>query len=501
MTAPSAMSRNLCLGLLLATGSLVFLWINWNLPLELAFVGLAGAALLVYLAIRFPEWFLVAAVFAPQWKTFWILQRLNSIVDLTLAMLLCLAAGIIWRTLLQVGRPNSDLRGIFFGQGNPILVFVLFAAIVTASYIYTSAPSYGASKMSRFLTIGALMFIAPFFLILTEQHLRRFARIFVGFSLATAIQLIFTLESGSFDPNSDITRIGAGWLLGMAVILVLFYPLLPSRRGQRALFLVVLPVCVAGLVASAARGPIVALVVSVFIGSVTWLRQGRLRGRTALVLLLLLGIGFTGAFFVLRQASLGKYNAKAEEFKTLLSEGTSGGSAGKRLNFYRATLNAIPDHLLLGAGVGSWATFYWGSDSRNYPHDLFLEIAFEQGLLGLAAFVVFLLLVAAAIFRLLRESRSHFLALGLMVLYCVLVGMFSGDLDDNRVLFLWIGVTLATCSTVRLQLRVRRFPRRLIRRPSDEYSPSPWVPAYSGRGGVGECSFSKRGRAWREKFV
>jgi O-antigen ligase len=274
----------------------------------------------------------------------------------------------------------------------------------------------------------------------------------------------------------------------------------PSRRAQCALFVFVLPLCIAGLVASAARGPIVALSIAVLIGSFVWLRQGRLRGRTAFVLLLLLSAGFGGAYLVFRQADLGKYTGKANEFVSLVSGGNASGSAGKRLDYYRATLAAIPDHLLLGTGVGSWSSFYFGNDLRNYPHNLFLEIAFEEGLLGLGAFFIFLLAVGAAIFRMLRESRWHYLALGLLVLYCVLVSLFSGDLDDNRVMFLWVGVTLTICRTVHLRLMARQFAGRGPRRPFAAQAPSPWIPAYSGRVAMRRNSMSKRGR-WREKFV
>ena len=502
MVPNSSLSRNLLLALLLIAGGVLFLCIFMNVPLELPVLAMAGLGVLLYVGAKYPEWFLVAAVFAPQWKTFWILKTVDKGLDLTLAMLLCLVAALIWRVLFQMGRSHSpDFRKLFFGQGNQMLALLLFAIIVAASYAYTNAPNYGGSKLSRFVSIGILLFMAPFFLILTEEHLRRFARLFVALSAATSIQLIFTLEYASQDPNVDITRIGAGWLLGMAIILLLFYPLVPSRRGQRMLYISVLPLCVAGLVASAARGPLVALSIAVLIGAITWLRQGRLQARTALVLFLLFAVGIGGAFLALRQANLGKYTAKATEFETLFTKGSSSGSAGERLDYYRATLAAIPDHLLLGTGVGSWSRFYYGNDLRNYPHNLFLEIAYEEGLLGLSAFFIFLFSVGAAIFRMLRESRSHFLALGLMVLYCVLVSLFSGDLDDNRVLFFWVGVTLAICRTVRLRLKAGQFVGRPSRRPFAPQAPAPWAPAYSGRYAPRRQFHPKRDRAWREKFV
>ncbi len=266
------------------------------------------------------SFFLVAALFAPQWKTFWIFQSANQFMDLTVAMLLCLAVGLAWRILTGLGRSHSyDIRKVFFGQWNQILAFLLFALIVAASYFYTDAHDYGASKLTRFLTIGMILLIAPFFLILTEEDLRKFSLLFVWFSGATAVKLIGDLEFRKQQAADDITKIGAGWLMGMAVILILFYPLARSRRGQLALYSLMLPLCIAGLVGSAARGPIVSVSIAVLIGLATWIGQGRLRSRTALVLvLLLIAAGIGGAYFALRNTDAEKYNAKANEFQTLL---------------------------------------------------------------------------------------------------------------------------------------------------------------------------------------
>jgi len=494
--------RTLLVLLLIALGGGLLLSMYMDLPLELPLLATVGLGLLCYVGMRSPEWFIVGALFAPQWKTFWIFKSIDQRMDLTGAMLLCLAAALLWRVLVQFGRSNSmDFRTIFFGQQHQLLAYLIFAVIVSASFFYTTAPDYGASKLNRFLVIGTLLLISPFFIILTEENFRRFARIFVGFSAFTAIQLITSLETRNQQENVDITRIGAGWLLGMGVLLVLFYPLIRNRRWQRALYLFVLPLLIVGLMASAARGPIVSLSVVILAGLFVWLRQGRLRGRSALVLLLLFVAGFGGAYLLLRQTDLGKYNAKAKEFGTLLSEGASSGSAGKRLDFYQTTVVAIPNHLLFGAGVGSWSTFYFGIDDRGYPHDLPLEIAFEEGLLGLAAFAVLLGFVAVSIVRMLRASRFHFLALGLIVAYCVLVSLFSGDLDDNRLLWLWIGVALAMCRTIQLHVPNGHLVRRAFRKPFTVAAPAPLEPAFTGRLSRQQHPVSRKGRAWREKFV
>ena len=468
--------RNLSIVLFLASAGALLLSLYYKLPLELAMLGVAAFGLCSYLAVRFPEWFLVAALFTPQWKD---MPGFRSItfVDLTLVMLLCLVAGLAWRILWRVGRTAlPDLRTIFSGQFSQILAFSVFAAVVTMSYFYTDAPHYGGQKLLRFLVIGGILFFAPFFIIFTEEDFRHFVRIFIGFSTLNALQLIFNLETRRRDVDIDITKIGAGWLMGMAILLLLFYPLSRHRTTQRALLAILLPLFSVGLMASAARGPMVSVAAVVLFGIAVLIRQGELRGHVAVFLLIFLIAGVGGAFLILRSTDEIKYTEKAGELKTLVTEGTASGTAAKRMDYYRTTLAAIPEHPILGNGVGSWAVFYYRNDQRNYPHNMILEISFEEGMVGLAAFLVFLGLTARSTLQMLRESRSHFLVLSLMVLYCLMVALFSGDLDDNRLLFFWIGVTLTMCRYVQLKVRAIRAAQRTVRVAA--YQPA-GVPAFS----------------------
>ena len=424
-------------------------------------------------------------------------------MDLTLGMLLCLAAGLAWRTVMMwFGRMGyGEIRAMFSRHLSHILAFLVFAGLVTASYFYTSAPDYGGTKLTRFLLIGTLLFLAPFFIIFTEDDFRHFARIFIGFSAITAVQLIGNLEIRSQDSDGDITRIGAGWLMGMAILLLLFYPLSRIRQRQRVLLILLLPLFSFGLMASAARGPIFGLTIAALIGMATLLKEGRLRATTAAALLLFLVAGVGGAYLVLRQTDLGKYTAKAGELELLFTEGAASGTAANRMGFYQATISAIPNQPLLGSGIGSWSTFYYGNDQRNYPHNLLLEIAFEEGLVGLTAFLALLLLVGVSIVRMLRASRSHFLALALLVLYCLIVSLFSGDLDDNRVLWLWIGVTLAVCRLVEIRINAFYLMQSAMRGIPAKAVVEPRVTAFPRHVGLERYSRREKDRAWREKFV
>lgn len=474
----------------------------FDLPLEFTLLGLAAAAVVPYLIIQFPEWFLVAALFVPQWKTILGFGSTGGSGDPTAVMLICLAGGMLWRTVMWFGRIGySELRGMFSRHYVQVGAFAMFAALVTISYTYTNAPLYGGTKLLRFLVIGTILFVSPFFIILKESDFLNFAKIFVGFGVLTTFGLVASLELRSRNADTDITRIGAGWLVGMALLLLIFYPLTQNRRRQRMLLICLLPILVGGSMAAAARGPILSLTICVFIGMANLIRIGKLKSSAALLIVLFLLVGVGGAYFALRQTDSEKYAAKAGELEAMASGGSSTGSAAKRLDFYRATLNAIPNQPLLGTGVGSWGVFYYGNDARGYPHNLLLEIAYEEGLVGLAAFLSLLFMVGIALVRMIRESHSHFLVVGLLVLYCVLVSLFSGDLDDNRVLWLWIGIGLSICRIVQSRVSAYRKTQIVVNQPG--MLPRRPVPAsgFSRQIAAERYSIQKKGRAWREKFV
>lgn len=434
----------------LATTGVVYISVVRGLPLEMVFLALMGCGVLGYAAMRAPELLLVGCVFAPQWKTYRPLIYIDRITDLTLVMLGCLLAYLVWRLLLRTTRIDRyPMEYLMVGQGWPILCFLIFTASVTCSYFYTIAPQYGGDKLLRFLGIGSLMLVAPLVLICTSRDWLRFARLFVACSAITAVQLIVGLRGHVDTGNGDITRIGAGWLIGMAITIVLFHPLFQSHSVQLVFLICALPLLSAGLIASAARGPTAALAVVLVIRTIVWVKEGSLQ--TAFIVAAVLAVSAAGSYLVLRNAARSRYTAKATELINLLKGDSTNGSAGARLEFYDATIAAIPDDLLLGHGVGSWSVFYYGRDERGYPHNLFLEIAFEQGLLGLGTWFLFFAVLGASFMELQRQTDSQFLVLGIVILYSILISMFSGDLDDNRLIWLWAGILMAVCRNAKLQ--------------------------------------------------
>lgn len=416
--------------------------------------GIAGIAFL-WLAFRYPLFFLVVVLFIPQLKTYWPLQAIDQKADLTIAMLCGLALGVAWRLLKYAARLDKVPRPRFSALPRwPLLGFTLFAAIVTLSYTYTSAASYGGSELLRFLGIGTLMLIAPIVIIRNERELRQFVVLFLAAGCVLALQMIAHLNdqgphttaaagaAGAASASGDITRIGAGWLMGMAILLTLYFRPFQRDKHNTVAPWILVPLFAFALIASAARGPITALILVLILNLTI---STKALSKIAMALLLL-GISGYAAFAVFSHVAPGKYNSKLTELENLAEGKATSGSAAARLTYYRQTLAAIPDHAFFGDGVGSWSVFYFGTDQRAYPHNLFLLVAFEEGFVGIAALCFFLVAIGAASVRLLRKTGIRYAVFPSLVLFCFIVSMFSGDLDDNRILWYWTGITLAVCA-------------------------------------------------------
>jgi O-antigen ligase len=95
---------------------------------------------------------------------------------------------------------------------------------------------------------------------------------------------------------------------------------------------------------------------------------------------------------------------------------------------------------LLGHGAGSWPILQGRPDMQNYPHNLFMELLVESGIVG---FVLFMVVVGVALRPVsLERLRRDPQALCAMMLFAnaLLNAMTTGDLPGNRAVFLMLGL-------------------------------------------------------------
>jgi len=170
----------------------------------------------------------------------------------------------------------------------------------------------------------------------------------------------------------------------------------------------------AGTVLTYSRGG--ALALAAVLGLCLLGRKVRLRHLAAAAALLLVLVAVFPAGFTSRLTTIQQVLPGGEDVIHPDS------SFQKRRLYMAAAWRIFLDHPVAGVGAGNFGAHYeayagevgtaarlWGEpDVRRYPHNLYLEVAAETGLLGLATFG----LVVAACFVLVRRARRRFLAAG-----------------------------------------------------------------------------------------
>ena len=125
-------------------------------------------------------------------------------------------------------------------------------------------------------------------------------------------------------------------------------------------------------------------------------------------------------------------------------------SLGYRAVFWPITLHMVRDHPIFGVGTGGFADGYrpygqgvegWRGNDTGDPHNQFLKILGEQGLVGLAAFLFF-------IFRALTcpaPAPYRQLAAATLICWCAtsMANSHFSTFVEGRLIFFWLGAMLA----------------------------------------------------------
>lgn len=421
--------RRLPVRVLAAAGGLAALGAATALLGNVVLAPLLGLALVAAL-LSYPEIGFALFLTAGSYKE-WLAAYLPVPFDVTVALAALLGVAV----LLRAGRggPAPIPAALLLGTG-------LLALTVGLSALGTDADA-GADKAARFvgLTVGSALAAAA--LLDSEQRVGRFLVACVLLGLAMTLTGRVTSE-GMVAMNAN--HIATGRLLGLGIIGVAW---LAARPGTKPLsrFALLLPGAALGygFLYSGSRGAFTALVAAFAITAVTALRLRRAR-RLVLTAATILAL-VTAAASVLVPESLAMMNRRLGQV-----DARSDSPAGARLSLARDAWDVFTARPLSGAGVGGFGPAARAAEAGRsiYPHNILLEIAAELGLPGIAAFLLLVWLAAGRIRRALTtagDQRRTALVLVVLAIagYSLANAMFSGDLNDNRMLFAALGLCFA----------------------------------------------------------
>ncbi len=332
-------------------------------------------------------------------------------------------------------------KAVFMGKltTKVSLSYFVFLAWLATTLLYTPARAYGVTKMLNFFASTLPMLLVLVLFMDSAESVKQSMRAIGNVALLVGVGTLIAVfvHTGSvlvrlgtsaaqdvrlFGINFAVSiwfgrRMGIGFLAMLGLTLV--EPSLVNRVKLTALFVLT--------ILSVSRGPIISLFATIVVLLVLGNRQSS--GRPLFRSLLILGVSaFVMIGFVGTETSFTR-------LLTFYDRNVLG-----RMAMFEASLNLIKENML-GYGVGSFSVL---SNLGLYPHNIFLEVFVELGLVG-----AFLLIspLTRGIIDGLKLTRQRFApGLGVRIfgagvlLFAILNAQFSGDIASNE--YVWFGMML-----------------------------------------------------------
>lgn len=401
--------------------------------------------ILVFLVWRWPHLVIIIFLISSRVKAIPQLSALSYFwtdtwwLDPTVVLALILYLILIGRFFTKFNVTSTALRKQLW----PLLLFGAFIFILLISTGYENSTDYGFDKVLRFVSLSALSFIVPMLLLRSEKDLEIFMMALIIASI-TLVLLSRPDKLGRFTVAGGENPISLARYSGTALILIIWWKIPSSSSQWLRLFWITLTIALTAiLIGTGARGPLIAAVfVSCFLILLVLFRMG-LKQTIIYLLILLFGLILT--------VWLGK-DLLPTETKMRIAGFTTPVETIKsnpRFEMFHIALDNFASNPLSGSGAGTFelakSTNSRG-EIRKYPHNIMLEVGAEQGILGLLFLILLLGATSYVAFRNLNrrviQKSEVWLAVTLLGLFLFhfLNSLVSGDLNDNRLLLLSMGM-------------------------------------------------------------
>jgi O-antigen ligase len=314
----------------------------------------------------------------------------------------------------------------------PATIFAAaLAGLVVLSVLWSPAPDLGLDKALRFETLTMLAFVAPFVLVRTRGDLYRL----MIFLLAVSLVVALTAVPGA-DPNQPLTVAGGDSEIELALyastglVACAGYLMLVGRSPLR--FLWAIPALYLGgtVISAGSRGVLVGSVLALGVIGV----RAVAASRSKVIPIVIMVAAVIAALSYVSTLT----GPAAQKYQGLLGNNQAT-TLGKRDFLLQDGID-----MALAYPMGRGASGYQFEVLFPYPHNAFVEVAAEQGIIGLGLLVA---LMAAAFRSSLRarggpRSPESILAGGLLIVL-VVDAMVSQTFTQFRELWLALGLALA----------------------------------------------------------
>jgi O-antigen ligase len=339
----------------------------------------------------------------------------NSLpVDATLALGLLVA--LVCGVRLVNGRVNTVPYGF-------ALTIAVVSLSLIASLFWTTARGYGTEKTTTYLTVTMLAIGAPFFIFERWEDLRRFFKWTVVIAVPVAI-LALTHPAPESGRLAGDNTIGTSRLLCVAALILILGALGHSRWRLPSVALAATFIAVSAAVGS--RGPILSFALALAVTLTAWLLR---TPRKVLPVLAVAAASVAVVPFVSLPAR------SSERISQAARDPLAAFRQDDRSFLAKQAVQLIDQHPIRGGGVGAFSTV---SPAAKWPHNMFLELWAELGIVALVVVAVAAGAALVGLFRLawlapqyaIRQDLAYILLA--VFTFNLMAVQVSGNINDNR---------------------------------------------------------------------
>jgi O-antigen ligase len=408
------------------------------------------AALFLLSIFKFPE-LGVALCFSSAIFKEWISQRVTffSTLDFTILIFLITLTCILFVRL-------QNFHFFHFHVHFSFIPLLLFSCLLILSLTYTPSFEYGRSKTISFIVFNWGLFLLPIALIQNANNVWRLIYVLLIIGAVVCIVSLGSLLKGIIQKDILFTYRASflgvnpisfgGWVGTLNILLICLFPNI-KRISLKVFAILLMLLFSINLVVANSRGPLISFICALLI--ILSVRIKRLQAKT---IILFLGIGFlliATIFIVLPQQLTNRYLELMGLSNT--TDAASYFTVNNRLAFWNASWMAFTENInqfLIGKGVGGFSHLFYGLDVRFYPHNIFMEVLCELGIVGFLSIVWYFFVVFNGAYQVLKapitkDMKYLLFAVFMATIFLFFCAQFSGDLNDNRRLWFFCGWVVA----------------------------------------------------------
>jgi O-antigen ligase len=341
--------------------------------------------------------------------------------------------------IIMIQRPAPSSFSI---KAPHILSLALFVVLIMGFFHTTNVP-YASQKLAFYLIFNIVLIFLP---LIYSNNINKFENIFIfAYFLGLLLGLITTylvLHSPDrlrYQPSESVNPIWFSRSLGISLLSSIYLFKKVKRRLFKLLIIFSSPLFIFPMLRSWSRGPLLGIFLCVFL---YYFFQPTTTKKQKIIAAATLIIG--SAVFLLFTS-----NQITARLKMPLSEEMS--AAFRVMAWFKAA-QLFAAHPLFGIGTGSFFINF-PLNPFVYPHNIFLEMACENGIVGvmlLCLFVYFTIKIAVQTIQKSTGQTTQIVVMSLtLFFYALWNSLLSGDISTNE--NIWLTAGLITAAAIGVQ--------------------------------------------------